>query len=113
MPATYPSYAIDAKGSTQQPIEDLVTDQWPNGSSRGRSYFTPGLYTWDILHGVLSDANRATLKTFYDTNRLLLFNFTSPWDSVTYQNVGFIAPPTYEFLPGAFWNVKIKMRQFK
>ena len=68
----YPSLDTDTKDSKQQPIEDLVVDQWPNGNSRGRSYFTTGKYAWDLKHGVLSDANRITLKAFYDANRLLL-----------------------------------------
>lgn len=108
---TYPSFAIDTKGSKQQPIEDLVVDQWPNGNSRGRSFFTTGKYGWVILHGVLADADRVTLKAFYDANRLLTFDFVSPWDGVTYHNVGFTKPPDYERLPGLYWNVKLELRQ--
>lgn len=113
MTTTYPAFGVDAKKSSQQPVEDLVVDQWPNGASRGRSYFTPGRYKWTLVHDVLADADRATLKAFYDTNRLLLFDYVSPWDGVTYHNVGFVTPIDFgERLPGLFWNPKVQLRQF-
>lgn len=114
MTTTYPAFVIDAKNSSQRPNEDLVVDQWPNGNSRGRSYFITGKYVWQLYHGVLADANRATLKAFYDTNRLLLFDYVSHWDAVTYHNVGFIAVPDYitRTEGTAFWDVKVQLRQF-
>lgn len=108
----YPAYAVDTKGSSQDPVDDLRTDEWPNGSVRAQSFFSTGRYQWTLKHGVLSDANKATLKTFYDTNRLRTdVSFTSPWDGVTYNNIMFMAPPKYERLPGAYWNVTIVLRQ--
>lgn len=115
MPVVYPALSIpsiNTKGSKQLPVDDLVVDQWPNGSSRGRSYFTVGLKAWELLHGVIPDADRVTLETFYNTNKLILFDFVSPWDGVTYHNVGFVMVPDYERLPGLLWNVKTKLRQF-
>lgn len=112
----YPSFGFDPGRSRQQPVDDLVVDQWPNGSSRGRSYFTPGKMEWTLYHDLLSDANRATLKAFYDANKLLpAFDFVSPWDGVTYHNVGFIPPPP-EYIPlkssSLFWDVKVFLRQY-
>lgn len=113
MTTTYPAFGADPKNSTQQPNEDLVVDQWPNGARRGRSYFTPGKYQWTLDHNVLADADKITLKTFYDTNRLLLFDYVSPFDGVTYHNVGFLGPPGYTRGPaGAFWEVKVSLAQF-
>jgi hypothetical protein len=106
----YPVLATST-GSKQQPIEDLVVDVWPNGAARGRSYFTSGRYAWDLVHGVISDADRQTLQTFYVANRLLMFDYVSPWDGVTYHNVGFVKPPEYVRLPGLWWTVKTSLRQ--
>jgi hypothetical protein len=110
-PSTVPNFGVNVQNSRQQPIEDLVIDTWPNGSARGRSYFTTGRYSWELYHGTMADADRATLKTFYDTNRLITFSFVSPWDGVTYTNVIFAAPPEYIRLPGLYWDVKVKLRQ--
>lgn len=110
--ASYPTFAISTKGSDQSPVDDLQVDEWPNGSIRARSYYSVGRWKWTLLHGVLSDANKVTLKTFYDTNRLRTdISFLSPWDNVTYNNVMFTAPPKYERLPGGFWNVTVTLRQ--
>ncbi len=113
MSATYPSLAANPSGSFQKPVEDLVTDQWPNGNTRGRSYYTAGKYEWQLLHDILSDANRATLKAFYDANRLLTFDYVSPWDGITYHNVGFLAPIEYKGRDSStlYWDVTVKLRQ--
>lgn len=110
--AGYPNFPITTKGSDQTPVDDLQVDEWPNGSIRARSFFSTGRYKWTLLHGVLADADRATLKAFYDANRLRTdISFTSPWDGVVYNNVMFTAPPKYERLPGAYWNVTVALRQ--
>lgn len=110
--ATYPNFPVNLIQSRQQPIEDLAIDVWPNGSARGRSYYTTGRYAWELYHGVLADADKVTLKAFYDANRLLSnISYVSPWDSVTYTGVMFAAPPEYIRLPGPYWDVKVKLRQ--
>lgn len=116
MPASYPNtqpnFGVDIpKGSVQLPVEDLVVDQWPNGNIRGRSYFATGKYKWTLIHTPLADADKVTLKTFYDTNKLLTFDFVSPFDAVTYHNVIFAAPPDYKRLAGPNWIVTVQLQQ--
>lgn len=110
-PNTQPAFGVDVKRSTQQPVDDLAVDEWPGGSVRGRSYITVGRYKWVLVHSPLADADKVTLKTFYDTNKLLTFDFISPWDGVTYHNVIFTGVPKYERLPGPYWTVTVPLRQ--
>jgi hypothetical protein len=94
----YPNFATDTKGSKQQPIEDLVVDVWPNGSARGRSYFT-------VAGSIGAEARRSLRCRSRDAQGVLrreqaaAFDFVSPWDGVTYHNVGFVVPPDYERAP--------------
>lgn len=110
-PSTQPNFGAYLPGSAQQPVDDLVIDGWPNGNVRGRAYVSVGKYKWVILHRPLADADKVTLKTFYDTNRLLTFDFVSPFDGVTYHNVIFTATPKFDRLAGAYWAVTVEMRQ--
>jgi len=110
--ATYPNLPILNKESEQQPVDAISVDEWPNGSARGRSYVTPGRYRWTIVHDKLSDADRATLKAFYDANRLRIdISFVSPWDGVTYTNCMFVDAPHYKRLDGPLYDVTVKLRQ--
>lgn len=110
-PSTVPNFGVDPKGSAQMPIDDLQVDVWPNGRSRGRSYYPVGKYQWTLVHSIVADADKVTLKTFYDTNKLITFDFISPWDGVTYHNVIFGGPVKYERLPGPYWAITVLLRQ--
>lgn len=109
--ASYPAIEIDQKSSSQDPVRMLEVDEWPNGSIRGRDYSTTGMWKWKVFHLERSDAEKATLKAFYEANALHSdVSFASPWDGVTYSNIMFTSAPKYEQSNG-LWNVSIEMRQ--
>jgi hypothetical protein len=110
--ATYPNLPIRNKDSEQQPVDAITVDEWPNGSARARSYIAPGRYRWTLVHDLLSEANKATLKAFYDANRLRTdISFVSPWDGLTYNNCMIVGLPDYKRLDGPLYDVTVKLRQ--
>lgn len=111
--AAYPTAGIDIQGSSQDPIDDLQLDTWPDGSSRGRSYFTLGRFAWTLVH-IITDAEKATLDAFYAANRLANdISIVSPFDGVTYTSVIFAGPRKQERLvANSLWKMTMKLRHF-
>jgi hypothetical protein len=109
--ATYPNLPIDVEGSDQSPVDAIDIDKWPNGGLRGRSYITTGRRRWILKH-IVNDTDRATIKAFYDTNRLRVdVSYVSAFDGATYNNILITAPPDYKPMPGGNWTVIVAMRQ--
>jgi hypothetical protein len=109
--ATYPNLPIDVEGSEQVPIDAIDVDEWPNGNARGRSYVTVGRYRWTLKH-IVAEADRATIKAFYDSNRLRVdVSYVSSFDGATYNNILITSPPEYKPMPGGNWTVTVAMRQ--
>lgn len=108
--AAYPSIEIDQKGSSQERVRVLQVDEWPNGSIRGRDFTAGLMWKWKLFHLERSDAEKATLATFYEANALAGdISFLSPWDGVNYANIMLTSVPKYEQSNG-LWNVSIEMR---
>lgn len=111
--AAYPTKGIDVAGSMQDPVDDLVIDEWPDGSARGRSYVTPGRFKWTLVH-ILTDADKATLDAFYAANRLAQdISFASPFDGVNYTGLIFTGKIKQDrIVPSALWKVTTYLRKF-
>jgi len=89
--AAYPLTNVLRKGSQEEWLDDLVADRTVNGAVKVRALYS-GKKRRFILHHLLNSTERATLQTFYDTNRLLTITMTWPVDNVTYTCV-FAKPP--------------------
>jgi hypothetical protein len=98
--ASYPSIEVDrgAARRTRSTIDRSTSG--PTAASAAAATSRPGAWKWKLFHLELSDANKVTLKAFYDANRLRTdISFVSPWDGVTYNNIMFTAAQV-RALPG-------------
>lgn len=107
--ATYPSLApID--GSAVTWVDDLVADRAADGTVKVRAFYSGRKAAFSLKH-YLTLAQVDTLLTFYDTNRLLAFDFTWPGSAspVSYS-CKFTGPPKMEFT-GANASVTVEFVQ--
>ena len=89
--AAYPLVNVLRRGSTEEWIDDLVADRTVNGSVKVRALYSVKKRRF-ILRHLLNAAERATLQTFYNTNRLLTITLVWPVDGITYTCVFAKAP---------------------
>lgn len=91
--ATYPRFSTLADSSCT-PNGGQEASRATNGTLRLRRYWPTTKREFDVRH-VLTDAERATLQTFYEAERDANVSYVSPWDGVTYT-VRFVAAPVYQ-----------------
>jgi hypothetical protein len=90
--ASYPTLGGGIRqGSQEIWDDDLLSDRSVNGSVRARAFFASKKRRFLVKH-LLNATDRATLETFYDTNRALVLTFTWPPSGVVYSCVFARAP---------------------
>lgn len=106
---SYPSFA-QLRASEEQTLDDIVIDRAVNGTPKSRAFYTARKKIFRIRHKCLLAADKATLNTFYETNRLLNFDFTWNADSVLYS-CRFAGPIKYTLAAGGRWEADVNMVQ--
>lgn len=101
MPA-FPAFdaSPDSRVEPDAGIETRVTD---GGTIRGRRKFAAPVYRIQLIYEVLSPTDRATLDSFYETNKDAINQVTI--DGVTYD-VRFLNKP----MPTQYWGLNRTMR---
>ena len=110
--AYYPGHPSDSTAgkfgqdiSSVESIQDsILVDYATNGKLRQRGFYNTPPKSYSIVH-TLNSADKATLITFYLTNRFLTFNFYYKPDASTHTSCMFTAPPTIAAIGGDFWTV--------
>lgn len=105
--ASYPATLLISDGSTMTQRDDLTVDRATNGAARVRAYFSARKREFVVRHAYITLAERNTLLSFYDSNRLL--TVTLAWmDGTTYTCV-FSAAPKTEPVIGDLWNCESRL----
>lgn len=110
--ATFPdTFAQSVDDSSEEFIPNVEEVQNDDGSARVR---VRGVLLKKFITVLLvrSDADKATLLTFYNTNVALTFNFKWQIDGVTYTPCVFYARPTIKSMsqPGE-WEITMFIRE--
>lgn len=100
--AAYPNTVYDSAASRVSPRESVAVDVADSGNVRGVSLRAVEAYDLKLVHLGLSEAEAATIESFYVTNKALEVDVT--WRSVTY-NCQFTAKPSVDPWQGALWQV--------
>lgn len=90
--ADYPDLPISPRSSAKA-NSGLITHRGVDGTLRGQAVHDDKI-DFNIVHEVLTDTERDTLVTFYNSNKDTVFNFTWPIDNVTYSCL-FKSRPTF------------------
>ncbi len=106
--ATYPTLDTE-RGSDPEPMTGPTIDRAEDGSARARSY-GPDKVRITVVHPLVSQADRDTLDGFYQANRLLPYDYTSPSDGIT-RVMLFAAPPRYVNRPGQRFDITVEMEE--
>jgi hypothetical protein len=96
--AAYPSLT-QLLNSTEEWVDDIVLDRAVNGTVKARAFFAAKKRRFVLQHD-LSSTDRATLQTFYNTNRLLAVTLTWAADAQSYTCL-FEGPPKINGYLGA------------
>ena len=106
--ASYPDLMTDY-GVDADPIDMISIDRAEDGSARGRAYGDDKA-SFTVTHPRLNSTDKSTLDTFYSTNRLLEFTYTSKHDGASYTCI-FRRAPKYERHPGSYWTATVEIEQ--
>jgi len=88
---SYPNFPITTK-SRRTRRSGIVAERSEGGKLRKRVLYATDQFDFEVFH-YLSDAQKAELEAFYESNKKTAFNFT--WiDGQTYV-VQFLAEPRY------------------
>jgi len=79
-----------------------------NGTLKMRRLYSTEKMDFTVDHW-LTDAQKSTLESFYQTNRDLDVSLTWAEDAVTYT-VRFAAPPQYLRMPG-WWQARVRLQE--
>lgn len=105
--ATYPAFFTLAD-STARPENGIEPERASNGLLKLRRLWPDDKTSFDIGH-VLTAAEKATLDSFYATNKSLDVTYRWPGDGGTYT-VRFVAPPLYT-PRGRRFEVRVRLQQ--
>lgn len=109
--AAYPTFTYNPSQSSEETIlDDLQLDRASNGTPKVRAMYTAPKKMFTVVHEALTAAERSTLMTFYNTNRLLQVTFLWKADNVTYTCI-FTGPPKSQIEPGLRWTVTTQLAQ--
>ena len=100
--AAYPNTDYDAGASRVEPRSSVSVDVADSGNVRGVSLRAVETYDLKLVHLGLSEAEAATIESFFTTNKTAQVDVT--WRSVTY-NCQFVIKPSVEPWHGALWQV--------
>lgn len=106
--ANYPSLTQTLE-SDEAFVDDLSIDRAVNGAAKGRAFFTAKKREFTVRH-ILTTAERATLDSFYDSNRTLTVAFTWSGNGSQYD-VLFERPPQYKPFGGGLWAAEVRLIQ--
>jgi hypothetical protein len=95
--AAYPTLPLGS-GSGEDWLDDLSADRSESGKVKVRAFYPTKKRRFTVRHPGLTLAQRNTLETFYNANRLLTFTFTWAADGLTYTCV-FGGPVKFDY-PG-------------
>lgn len=108
--AAYPSglaICLDSSFVTQ---DGICIARASNGDVRGQILYTADRKDFTLVHKAIDATDKATLDTFYTTNKAL--EFTMTWiDSVEYNCIFVPRPIKYTLLGGSRYTAQVSMVQ--
>ncbi len=109
--AVFPTFTYKASLESDETLrDDLAVDRASNGAVRVRAFYSAPRRSFVLRLGVLTAAEKATLETFYNTNRTATFSFVWDADGVSYTCV-FAQAPKFKRLVGARWSAEVNLEQ--
>lgn len=107
--AAYPAIGVDY-GSSERTIDPLRTARALDNTLKASRVATGPKAAFMVVHDNLSNADKITLRTFYNTNRGVTLTFTWPADGATYTVV---LGDGIEWLPlkGGKWRVRVPLEE--
>jgi hypothetical protein len=106
--ATYPSFK-QLVSASRQFADERTTDFSVLGEVHSRLWYPTRLVIFNFSH-ILERADLAQLVSFYDTNRMVWFDFEWQADGQTYSCV-FVTDPAVQAIDKNLASVDVKLRE--
>ncbi len=103
---TYPNLGQDIN-STETVLDDVQLEYAANGKLRGRAFYAAPKKEFSVVH-TCTTADKTTLESFYNTNRVTSFDFTWIIDN-TSHTCRFKGPPQFSMIGGEFWTATVPL----
>jgi phage-related protein len=110
--ANFPSLSTPPNYPLREIIEDrAIKNKSEAGYVQTRLRATRQTKLFEVVYNVLSDSDKSSLKTFYDTvENVDSFNWTHPYTDVTYT-VRFDTIPTFNLIDNDRWECSFTLRE--
>lgn len=110
--ADFPTLATPAYPIQRETEDPAITSGFENGSEQTRARFTRKRTSWVLRWPAMSNANRDTLRTFWDTVQggSETFDWTDPYDSAKHA-VRFTGPIRETWRDGNHWEVEVSIKE--
>lgn len=106
--AAYPSLPITASSSSTR-LDGFVSLRASNGALKVRKMMSGEKMEWTVQHE-LTASQKATLESFYQSNKTSDVDFTWPGDGNTYT-ARFIGAPLYVAQPGGWYRATVRLAE--
>lgn len=107
---SYPAIA-QSYDSKENRLTGRQLDRASNGTLHVRSFFTSQKKTFNIIHQLVTDDDKATIEAFYAANALNSFTFVWLADGASYTCMFSEEDPVYEPAALGLWNITTSLVQ--
>lgn len=106
--ANYPDFG-QLVGSEATPQSGIRVDRASNGDVRSQILYTADRKIFKVVHR-LDSTDKATLDSFYSTNKALEITFTWKADGLNYNCI-FMDAPKYTPISGGYFDVTVMLAE--
>lgn len=107
--ADYPTIATDVTGTQESWVDEVLISRARSGSVKARRVASGKKRMWRLAYRFLSSSEKATLESFYDTNRATTFTFT--WNGTPYTVIFGEGPIAFDALKAGLWSASVTLVQ--
>jgi hypothetical protein len=109
----FPTIATPAFPISRETEDPAIRSTFENGTEQTRARFTRTRTTWTLHWPAMSNADRDTLRTFWDTvhGGSDAFDFIDPYDSGVTVEARFAGPIKETWRDGDHWEIEITVKE--
>lgn len=93
--------------STETRLNGKIIDRATNGAVRARSYYSQDKKLFNVVHSVITTAQKAIIEDFYTANKDSDFDFMWVLDGNNYICMFADTPMNFEIINIGYWNAEV------
>lgn len=110
--ATFPTLTISASSKFEDEyIKPTVKTKFEGNYSQSRPKYTRASHNFNTLYNMITETDKATLQTFFNTNSGNSFTWNNPTDEVDYTVIFAEDSLSFKNITLGFYEVNIKLEE--